>query len=161
MNRIKSEDNATYNAHATDQDIIAQALAIIERNLGGEKDILSAPKTVSKYLVIKLAGLQHEIFGCIYLNNRNQVLNTEELFRGTIDGASVYPREVVKAVLRHNASSVIFYHNHPSGSPEPSRADEIITNRLQDALKLIDVRVLDHLIIGGIDTVSFAERGLI
>lgn len=108
-----------------------------------------------------LAGLEHEVFVCIFLDNRHRVIASEPLSRGTIDGTSVYPREVVKRALKHNAAAVIFAHNHPSGVGEPSRADTRLTERLKDALALVDIRVLDHLIVNDQDPVSFAERGLI
>ena len=117
---------------------------------------------VKLFSINALAGRSYEMFGALFLDNRHRVIEFHELFRGTIDGASVYPREVVKQVLACNAAAVIFLHNHPSGEPEPSAADEQITYRLRDALCLIDVRVLDHIVVGsGGRTVSFAERGLI
>ncbi|MBS61695.1 DNA repair protein RadC [Salinisphaera sp.] len=126
-----------------------------------EVDVLSAPEATRRYLTLKLAHVPHEVFACVFLNTRNHVIAFEELFRGTIDGAAVYPREVVKAALRHNAAAVILAHNHPSGVAEPSAADRDITRRLADALALVDVRVLDHLVIAARQTVSFAERGLL
>ncbi|MES1949690.1 hypothetical protein S4A8_02485 [Salinisphaera sp. S4-8] len=126
-----------------------------------EVDVLSAPEATRRYLTLKLAHVPHEVFACVFLNTRNHVIAFEELFRGTIDGAAVYPREVVKAALRHNAAAVILAHNHPSGVAEPSAADRDITHRLADALALVDVRVLDHLVIAARQTVSFAERGLL
>ena len=101
-----------------------------------------------------------EVFACLFLDNRHRVIAYEELFRGTIDGASVHPREVVKRALHFNTAAVILAHNHPSGIAEPSQADERITQRLKDALALVDIRLLDHMIIGD-DVVSFAERGLL
>jgi DNA repair protein RadC len=109
----------------------------------------------------QLAAREHEVFICIFLDNPHRVIAMDEMFRGTIDGASVHPREVVKCALQHNAAAVILAHNHPSGVPEPSRADISLTRRLSEALALIDVRVLDHFIVGGSELVSFAERGLI
>ena len=105
------------------------------------------------------AGLDHERFGIIYLDKRHRVIKIEILFRGTIDGASVYPREVVKACLRENAAAVVLFHNHPSGVAEPSHADEAITDAISAALKLVDVRVIDHIIIAGTTAVSLAEQG--
>ena len=122
---------------------------------------LTSPTTTKQYLVTQLVEREHEIFACLFLDTRHHVIKFEELFRGTIDGSSVHPREVVKAALTCNAAAVILCHNHPSGVPEPSKADISITKRLVDSLALIDVRVLDHIVIGGSDTVSFAERGLI
>jgi len=124
-------------------------------------DALSSPARVRKYLSLQLGGCEHEIFAALFLDNRHRVIVFEPLFRGTIDGAAVYPREVLKQCLAANAAAVIFAHNHPSGVAEPSDADISITKKLTDALALIDVRVLDHLIIGqGVQT-SLAERGLL
>ncbi len=124
-------------------------------------DILTSPDETKNYLTVRLADLPHEVFASIFLDNKHRVIEYEELFRGTIDGASVHPREVVKAALRHNAAAVIFAHNHPSGVADPSDADRYLTKRLKDALSLVDVRVLDHIIVGGAETVSFAERELL
>ncbi len=123
-------------------------------------DALSTPDTVRQYLSLQLAGRQHEVFCGLFLDNRHRVIAFTELFQGTIDSAAVYPREVVKSCLRSNAAAVIFAHNHPSGVAEPSDTDVRLTRKLTDALSLIDVRVLDHLIVGqGVQT-SLAERGL-
>ncbi len=122
---------------------------------------LSNPKNTSDYLKTRLRAYPHEVFACLFLDNRHRVVCFEELFTGTIDGASVHPREVVKRALFHNAAAVILAHNHPSGVAEPSQADQNITQRLKEALSLVDIRVLDHIIIGDGETVSFAERGLI
>ena len=113
------------------------------------------------YLTIQLRGLQQEVFMVLYLDSQNQLIKDEVLFYGTINAASVYPREVVKAALRNNAAALILAHNHPSGVAEPSQADKLITTKLQQALALIDINVLDHIIVGGENCVSFAERGLI
>ena len=124
-------------------------------------EALTSPAKSFGFLQAKLALMEHEVFGCLFLNSQNQVLAYEELFRGTIDAASVYPREVIKRALHQNAAAVILCQNHPSGTPEPSQADQSITNRLKEALALVDVRVLDHVVVGGSESVSFAERGLI
>ena len=121
----------------------------------------TSPRVTADYLRVRLSTLDHEVFCVIYLTKRHQFIACEDLFRGTIDGASVYPREVAKEALKHNAAAVILAHNHPSGVAEPSQADIDITKRLKKALDLLDIHVLDHIIIGGGDTVSFAERGLI
>lgn len=121
---------------------------------------LDDPEAVRFYLSSRLRDSRFEVFACLFLDNRHRVIEYEELFNGTIDGASVYPREVVRRALHHNAAAVIFAHNHPSGVAEPSQADERITQRLKDALRLIDVRVLDHFVVGD-HVVSFAERGLL
>jgi DNA repair protein RadC len=123
--------------------------------------LLNAPDKVRQYLRLWIGHLQHEVFVALYLDAQNRLLTAEELFRGTLTQTSVYPREVVKHALRHNAAGVIFAHNHPSGMAEPSRADELLTASLKQALALVDVRVLDHLIVAGNATVSFAERGLV
>ena len=124
--------------------------------------LLDSPKATSDYLIARLAQREREVFTLIYLDNRHRLIACQDLFRGTIDGASVHPREVVKEALRHNAAAVILAHNHPSsGVAEPSHADELITTRLREALALVDIRVLDHLIVAGGEIISFAERGLL
>lgn len=123
--------------------------------------VLSAPANTREFLRAHLGSLEHEVFAMLILDNRHRLIEYVELFRGTIDGASVHVREVVKEVLKRNGAAVIFAHNHPSGVAEASQADELITRRLRDALALIDVRVLDHLIIGDEKINSFAERGLL
>ena len=125
------------------------------------KDILTSSQATRDYLRVKFRDCQSEIFSCLFLNNQHHVVILEELFRGTIEGAAVYPREVVKRCLHHNAAAVILAHNHPSGIAKPSQADIAITNELRIALETIDVRVLDHLVIGNSLVVSFAERGLL
>jgi DNA repair protein RadC len=105
--------------------------------------------------------LEHEVFGCLFLDNQHAVIAAEDLFRGTIDGASVYPREVVKRALALNAAAVILYHNHPSGVSEPSQSDQRLTQRLKAALGTVDIRVLDHFVVGRAEALSFAERGLL
>lgn len=122
---------------------------------------LGSPAEVRQFLQLKLRSLPHEVFACIFLDNQHAVISYEELFRGTIDGASVYPREVVKRSLSLNAAAVIFAHNHPSGVAEPSQADQRLTQRLKAALGTVDIRVLDHFVIGEAEALSFAERGLL
>lgn len=124
-------------------------------------DIMDSPQSVRNYLRLSLGGKPHEIFVGIFLDARHRTIATEELFRGTLTQASVYPREVVKRALFHNAAAIIFAHNHPSGVAEPSQADETLTQSLKQALALVDIRVLDHFVIGSEAVVSFAERGLI
>lgn len=124
-------------------------------------EALSNPADTRQFLLARLRHHPHEVFACLLLDNRHRVIAFEELFRGTIDAASVYPREVVKLALARNAAAVILAHNHPSGVAEPSRADELLTHRLRDALALVDIRLLDHFVIGDGEAVSFAERGLI
>lgn len=120
---------------------------------------LTSPAETRHFLSLQLRDYHHEVFACLFLDTRNRVIRFEELFFGTIDGASVYPREVVKRALHHNAAAVIFAHNHPSGIAEPSQADHQITRQLKEALALVGVRVLDHIIIGDGEQVSLAERG--
>jgi len=124
-------------------------------------NVLENPGHTQNFLVSHLRDYSFEVFSCLYLDNRHRVIQFEELFRGTINGASVHPREVVKKALGHNAAAVIFAHNHPSGMAEPSMADQQVTRQLTDALALVDVRVLDHVVVGDGTTVSFAERGLL
>lgn len=111
--------------------------------------------------MVELAPLEHEEFGIILLDNQNQLLHREILFRGTLNTVSVHPREVIKLVLKHNAAAVILVHNHPSGEPEPSRCDIKLTKKLQELLEMLDVRLLDHFIVAGTETVSMVERGLV
>jgi len=144
----------------TDEELVDAAEEILRQRCD-RGTALTSPTAVRQWLIAKLSSLDHEIFGCLFLDTRHRVIGFEELFRGTIDGASVYPREVVKAALAVNAAAVIFTHNHPSGIPEPSAADRQLTRRLVEALSLVEIRVLDHFVIGGVDAVSFAERGLI
>lgn len=122
-------------------------------------DPLAGPGDTRRYLEARLKGYPREVFACLYLDNRHRVICFEELFHGTIDGASVHPREVLRRSLSHNAAAIIVTHNHPSGVAEPSRADRALTRRLQEATALIDVRLLDHVVVGDGETVSFAERG--
>ncbi len=122
---------------------------------------LTSPRDSAAFLKARMAGRPYEVFACLFLDNRHRVLAFEEMFRGTLDGASVHPREVVRAALEHNAAAVIFAHNHPSGVAEPSAADRNITHQLRDALQLVGVRVLDHLVIGASEPTSMAARGLI
>lgn len=121
---------------------------------------LTSPRQAGDYLLAQLRDRDHEVFCCLFLDNRHRLIGFEELFRGTIDGASVHPREVVKRALERRAAAVILAHNHPSGVAEPSRADEVITVRLRDALALVDIRVVDHVIVGDGVCVSLAERGI-
>ena len=143
-----------------DDQIITQALRILESR-ARYGDAMTNPDAVKSYLRLKLGALEHEVFAVIWLNSQNQVIEFEELFRGTINQASVWPREVVKAGLAVNAAACILTHNHPSGSQAPSSADERLTQRLQAALDLVEIRVLDHIVVGARGTVSFAERGLL
>lgn len=141
--------------------IIAQALRIMEGRLQRHDVSLTSPQAVRDYLRLRIADREHEIFVVLFLDSQNRLIAAEELFRGTLAQTSVYPREVVKAALKHNAAAVIFAHNHPSGVAEPSRADEMLTVALKQALALVDIRTLDHFVVAGTTVISFAERGLI
>ncbi len=147
---------------SNDESIIESAIKILESRISysSTSTPLTSPQASKDYVKLQLATYEHEVFACLFLDNKHRVITFEKLFRGSINSASVYPREVVKACLKHNAAAVILAHNHPSGVSEPSQADLSITSRLSDALALIDVRILDHLIVGE-DVTSFAERGLI
>ena len=122
---------------------------------------LGSPRATRDFLTAKLRDLEHEVFCCLYLDKRHRLIEFQELFRGTIDGASVHPREIVKLALQRNAAAVIIAHNHPSGVAEPSQADELITQRVKEALGLVDIRLLDHIIVGDGISVSLAERGFV
>jgi len=124
-------------------------------------NVLSNPDDTRNFLISELSGRAYEVFACLFLDNKHRVIKFEELFYGTIDGASVYPREVVRRALQHNAAATILAHNHPSGIADPSNADISITQKLKEALNLIDVRVLDHFVIGDGYSISLAERGLL
>ena len=139
------------------------ALELSRRYLEAElraRPVLSNPDKTKNYLRAWLSRFEHEVFACLFLDNRHRIISNEILFTGTIDGASVYPREVVKRCLQLNAAAIIFSHNHPSGIAEPSQADRQITLKLTQALALVDVRVLDHLVVGDKTVTSMAERGL-
>jgi DNA repair protein RadC len=134
-----------------------QALSLrVRRGVG-----FTSPRVTADYLTARLAEFEYEVFTVIYLDNHCRFIAAQDLFRGTIDSATVHPREVVKEALKHNAAKIILAHVHPSGVAEPSRADEHITERIKQALALVDIRVLDHLIIAGGETMSFAERGIL
>ncbi len=141
--------------------IIEQALSILESRTINSGDYLNNPQDVKNYLTLKLAEAEQELFVAVFMDVKNQVLEYNEMFKGTLAGSAVHPREVVKQALKVNAGAVIFAHNHPSGVAEPSHADKQITQELKNILAVIDVRVLDHFIIGGTNIVSFSERGLL
>ncbi|MGD7035162.1 RadC family protein [Methylotuvimicrobium buryatense] len=144
---------------ANEEDVIFEAIQIYNRCFS-KGEPLTSPEKARDCIKLKLAPFEYEVFACVFLDNQHKVIACDELFRGTIDSASVYPREVVKAALKYNAAALILAHNHPSGIGEPSQADKAITDKLKAALALVDIRVLDHFIIG--ETVySFAENGLL
>ena len=145
---------------AREDRIIALALKILEKRIHAGP-VFDSPRMVKDYVTLQLSGREHEVFAIMFLSHTHHLISFDVMFRGTLSQTSVYPREVVKTALMHNASAVVLAHNHPSGSAEPSRADEYLTNTLKSALQLVDVRVLDHMIVGGATVVSFAERGLL
>jgi len=145
-------------AETTEQDVLDAAEGILGDRLRRQGSI-GNPTDANEFLRMRLGALQHEEFHVLWLDNRHRILECQKLFTGTVDGASIYPREVVRAALSVNASAAIFAHNHPSGIAEPSAADRNITNELRDALRLIGVRMLDHIVVGA-ECVSMANRGL-
>ena len=162
MDEIRSEDVPQLYGEPTEHEkaAILNALRIIDARFTRDRALIS-PRDSADYMKLKLGSYPYEAFACLFLDNRHRVLAFEELFRGTLDGASVHPREVMRACLRYNAAAVIFAHNHPSGVSEPSAADRAITIQLRDALGLIGTRVLDHLVVGAGEPTSMAARGLI
>jgi DNA repair protein RadC len=149
---------------STAHEKCAIARELVRRSLHEEleaRSALTSPSAVRDFLRLTLGGREHEVFVALFLDAQHRVLVAEEMFRGTLTQTSVYPREVVKAALKANAAAVIFAHNHPSGVAEPSQADELLTRQLKEALAMVDVKVLDHFIVAGARTLSFAERGLL
>jgi len=142
-------------------EIIQKAIAILDSKATKSDLSATSPGEVKTYCRLQLGALEHEVFAVLFLNNRHELIKFEQMFRGTIDQSAVYPREVAKEALSCNCAAVIFSHNHPSGIAEPSEADKAITRRLVTALDLLDIRVLDHIVVGIASTVSFAERGLL
>lgn len=143
----------------SENEVIDSALGILYNRVYKTKDVIKDPEALRRYFTLNLGELRHEVFGAIFLNSQNQVINMETLFRGTLNHTCVYPREVIKAALAHNCAGVIFYHNHPGGSIEPSPADISLTKRLGNVLKLVDITVLDHIIIAGHQSFSMNEAG--
>jgi DNA repair protein RadC len=144
-----------------EQRAISTAMRAMERVLRQPGTVLSNPNVVSDFLRLKLSSLPFEVFAVLYVDSQNQLIAFEEAFRGTLNQTSVYPREIVKSALMHNAAAVLLAHNHPSGVPEPSLADRMLTDRLKQALQLVDIATLDHIIVAGNKRYSFAEHGLI
>jgi DNA repair protein RadC len=147
-----------YRAAEASEVLLAAQQMLFARMRGS--NMLDSPQAVRDFLQVKLGALEHEVFAVVHLDSQNQLIEYVEMFRGTVSQTSVYPREVVKESLKHNSAAVILVHNHPSGSTQPSRADEYLTNTLKQALALVDVRVLDHLIVASNTTLSMVERGL-
>lgn len=161
LHKIKAGETAgTYliESPVTEADILLMAKQLASLRLRRGRQ-LTAPRDVFSHLQALLADYEHEVFALLLLDNRHRVIVFHELFRGTLDGASVYPREVVKVVLAHNAAAAILVHNHPSGDPEPSQADRNLTHRVKEALNLVGVRTLDHIIVGHEGCISLAEQG--
>ncbi len=157
-----NEKTGWYQARCrlTKKDIINAALHLIGENFDRHPSLIR-PGSVREYLILKLAEEQREVFACIFMDNRNRPIAFEKMFYGTIDGAAVYPREVVKRALELNASAIILVHNHPSGNPEASSADIAITKRIVNAAELVDIRILDHMIVAGASITSLAEKDLL
>jgi len=166
-NQVRTEDAPVYAPAAeasreAEDGIIASAINILRKRLSIPGAAMGSPAIVSDYVRLRLACEKSERFAVLFLNSRHRILSFDILFQGTIDSAKVYPREVVKAALKHNAAACILVHNHPSGNTEPSQDDLTLTHRLKEALAMIDVRVLDHLIVGGsadMAVTSMAEHG--
>lgn len=144
-----------------ENQIIEKAIEILAGRMTKFGVSITSPEDTKNFLTLNLAEDQSEVFGVLFLSNRHQLISFDRMFFGTIDGASVYPREVVKRALAHNASAVIFAHNHPSGIADPSMADRLITDKLKDVLAIMDIRTLDHIIVAGTETYSFSEHGLL
>lgn len=159
---MRTATTQTRTQRRVENALIRKALKVLEERLEYEKVSLSSPDTVRNFLTLRLGEIEHEAFMAIWLNSQNQVIEIEELFRGTLTQTSVYPREVVKHALAMNAGGVILAHNHPSGDTKPSPADELLTRNLKQTLALVDVLVLDHFIVAGAKRpFSMAERGLL
>ncbi len=161
LHKLKaSESTGTYQIESpiSEADILLMARQLANLRLRRGR-ALTSPKEVFSHLQALLADYEHEVFALLLLDNRHRVIVFHELFRGTLDGANVYPREVVKTALEHNAAATVLVHNHPSGDPKPSQADLNLTHKLQEALNLVGVRTLDHIVVGHEGCVSLAEQG--
>jgi DNA repair protein RadC len=143
----------------SEEKVVARAIRILMKELTTPGELLTAPSVVKRYLQLRLARKEHEVFGALWLNAKNQLIASEDMFFGSLTQTTVHPREMVKKALGYNAASVVCYHNHPSGSPSPSEADRHLTTALMNALQLVEVRLLDHIIVGGLASYSFAEHG--
>lgn len=148
-----------YELAPTDQQTIRTALTLLECQLREPGAAFTSSSSVRDWLRLQLATLDREAFTVLWLDNQHRLISHDTLFLGTINSITVHPREVVKSGLKNNAAAAVLAHNHPSGEAEPSQADRLITERLKQALELVDIRLLDHLVVGGMDIVSFAERG--
>ncbi|NJN46006.1 MAG: DNA repair protein RadC [Candidatus Competibacteraceae bacterium] len=155
---LEVRDDEGHYRRATREEIIEAALEEINAQFA-QGTLIHSVKDTQQFLQLRMARLEHELFAVLWLDNRHRVIAFEELFRGTIDGAAVYPREILKSALQHNAAACILCHNHPSGMADPSEADKRITEKIKTALSMIEVRTLDHIVVGE-RTCSFAELGL-
>lgn len=164
---VRTEDHPPYiitrvqRSGTAEDAILTEALRILAARLSRTGHTFDSPQAVKSYCMLELGGLEHEVFAVLFLDSQHRLIEFRRMFAGTLTQTSVYPREVVKAALATNAGAVILVHNHPSGATEPSRADEFLTSTLKSALALVDVRVIDHLVVGAHGCTSFAERGLI
>ncbi|WP_130537873.1 RadC family protein [Thiomicrorhabdus indica] len=158
-NFIKTDGAYRVRGEVSEAEILSFAQSLIAEKFK-RGDALTSPSMTHHYFMHRLAGYEHEVFACLFLDNQHRVIKFEEMFKGTINAANVYPREIVKMALSLNAAAMICVHNHPSGDTTPSESDKSLTKTLQDSLDLVDVRLLDHLIIGGGEYTSFAEKGL-
>ena len=164
LSKLLNQSLPPFDAHSKVRIRLYVARELVRRSLLEalrHGSTLSSPSSVRDFLRVTLTGREYEVFMVIFLDAQNRVIQAEEMFRGTLTQTSVYPREVVKGSLVNNAAAVIFAHNHPSGVAEPSRADEMLTQSLKQALALVDVKVLDHFVVAGSGVISFAERGLL
>jgi len=161
INGLMMLDSMTGETRSATADEILSGARQVLANRVRKGAVLTSPQMTRDYLSVRMGCREHEVFAVLFLDNRHRLIECVELFRGTIDGANVHPREVVKEALARNAAAVILAHNHPSGVAEPSHADELITRRLREALSLVEIRVLDHLIVAADLVTSFAERGLL
>lgn len=161
-NFIVSDQKGRYETAypVSETQILNAAKTIIKRRYMRLGQPIQNSEHTKEYLMFHLAGYEHEVFACLFLDSKHRIISFEEMFRGTIDGASIYPREVVKVALENNAAAVIFAHNHPSGDAKPSVADKQVTQQLTNALALVNVRVLDHIVIGETEALSFADMNL-
>jgi len=168
--QAKSSEPAPYSVHKAPtagyqrSELVAQALAALDAEIRNDRELFADPRAVRDYLILHNANhadLHVERFSVMFLDSHNRLIDVETMFTGTLNQTSVYPREVVRAALRHNAAAVILSHNHPSGATQPSRADECLTMKLKEALALVDVRVLDHIITAAGQSASMAEMGLV
>jgi DNA repair protein RadC len=159
MTTLYVSDSGSFR-EACDDEILRRAQGVLGKRFRSGSPVMTSPARTKEFLRMRLGALDYEVFGCLYLTKRQRLIKAEDLFRGTIDGSSVHPREIVRSVILNGAAAVVLYHNHPSGHASPSQADEHITARLKEGLALIDVHILDHIIVGE-STYSFAEHGLL